>query len=99
MPLSVRRHTRCRGLAVSTGSERAGLPAAPFGKTPAAEALTEYDLPPAEFFNLLFYRLHKGSVELENVIADINQMSAFRSKPTVRLDCILSEKTVMSSLS
>ena len=37
VPLSVRRHTRYRGLAVSTGQERAGLPAAPFGKTSAAE--------------------------------------------------------------
>lgn len=59
-PLSVRRHTKYRRLAVSTGQERTGLPAAPFGKTPAAEALTEYDLPPAELFTLLFYRLHKG---------------------------------------
>jgi len=73
------RHTRYSGLTVIAGAGRAGFPAAPFGKTPAAEALTECDLPPAEFFFLLFYTLHNGEVLLENVIFDIKPMSAFRS--------------------
>lgn len=42
----------------STGSERAGFPAAPFGKTPAAEGLTECDFLPAEFFFAHCYQIH-----------------------------------------
>ncbi len=34
----------------STGAERAGFPAAPFGKTPAAEGFPESEFAPAEFF-------------------------------------------------
>lgn len=77
VPLSVRRYNRYRELTVSTGPERSGLPATPFDKTPAAEALTEYDLPPTGFFKLLFYRLHKVKWSKKCNCSDINQMSAF----------------------
>jgi hypothetical protein len=40
-------------------------PAAPFGKTPGTEGFPECDLPPAEFFFLLFYTLHNGELLLE----------------------------------
>ncbi|MDV5565331.1 hypothetical protein, partial [Leclercia adecarboxylata] len=35
---------------VGIAAERAGIPAAPFAKIPAAEDFPESDLPPAEFF-------------------------------------------------
>lgn len=34
----------------STGAERAGFPAAPFGKTPVVEGFPETEFAPAEFF-------------------------------------------------
>lgn len=77
MPLSDGISTGYSGQAFSTGVGRTSSPAAPFGKT-LAEAVTESDLPPAKF-QLAFYRLPEEEVELENVIANINLMSAIRS--------------------
>lgn len=57
VPLSVGRHTRYRGLAVSTEQERAGLPAAPFGKTPGFNRVR---FTASGAFPFLFYRLHNS---------------------------------------
>jgi hypothetical protein len=59
----------------NTRAERAGFPAAPFGKTPARAGFSECDLPPAEFFFLLFYRVHNR--EFENVILTLSQYPLF----------------------
>jgi len=48
----------------------------PFGKTPVQADFPECDLPPAEFFFLLFYIRHNGELVLENAIFDIKPMSA-----------------------
>jgi len=63
----------------NTKAKHAGFFAALFGKTLVKAGFPKYDLPPAEFFILLFYTLHNGEVVLENVILDIKPMSAFRS--------------------
>lgn len=85
VPVPAETHTIYSGPVLCAGSGRASLPAAPFGKTPARAGFPECDLPPAEFFFLLFYRFHIGNVELENVISYIKPVSAFRSKLPVKV--------------
>jgi len=62
-------------VALYAGAGRASSPAAPFCKTPGTEDFPECDLPPAEFFFLLFYKVHNR--EFENVILTLSQYPLF----------------------
>jgi len=64
----------------NTRAERAGFPAAPFGKTPAGPDFPELEFTPAEFLFLLFYRVHNR--ELENVILTLSLCPLFAVSST-----------------
>jgi len=61
----------------NTRAERAGFPAALFGKTPVKKGFPESEFAPAEFFFLLFYILHNDELLLENVIPTLSQSPLF----------------------